>query len=115
MARASRRAAGLVLAAALAALGTAPLAAQQFNPDLLAGMRWRLVGPFRGGRVSAVAGVAGRPGIFYMGSPGGGVWKTVDAGAVWKPVFDAEHVDSIGAIAVAPSNANIIYVGTGNV
>lgn len=115
MARASRRAAGLVLAAALAALGAAPLAAQHFNPDLLAGMRWRLVGPFRGGRVSAVAGVAGRPGIFYMGSPGGGVWKTVDAGAVWKPVFDAEHVASIGAIAVAPSNANIIYVGTGNV
>lgn len=86
-----------------------------FNPNLLSAMQWRLVGPFRGGRVSAVAGVAGRPGTYYMGSAGGGIWKTVDGGTVWKPIFDHEHVASIGAMAVAPSNANIVYVGTGNV
>lgn len=100
---------------ALAALAAVPLPAQQFNPDLLAGMRWRQVGPFRGGRVSAVAGVAGRPGIYYMGAAGGGVWKTVDGGTIWQPIFDAEHVASIGAIAVAPSNAKIVYAGTGDV
>jgi len=88
---------------------------QQFDPGLLAGMRWRQVGPFRGGRVSAVAGVVGRPGVYYMGAAGGGVWKTVDGGTVWKPIFDHVRVASIGAMAVAPSNAKIIYVGTGNV
>ncbi|MGH9535131.1 MAG: hypothetical protein ACRD2E_09755 [Terriglobales bacterium] len=103
------------LAFAVLAVAMAPAWGQQFNAALLAGLRWRQVGPFRGGRVSAVAGVAGRPGIFYMGSAGGGVWKTVDGGTVWKPIFDAEPVASIGAIAVAPSNARILYVGTGNV
>ncbi|MGH9327724.1 MAG: WD40/YVTN/BNR-like repeat-containing protein [Terriglobia bacterium] len=91
-----------------------PAKAQQFNPDLYAGMRWRQVGPFRGGRVSAVAGVIGRPGVYYMASPGGGVWKTTDAGMVWLPIFDQAHVASIGALAVAPSNSKIIYVGTGD-
>ena len=90
------------------------LKARQFDPDMYAGMRWRLVGPFRAGRVSAVAGVIGQPGVYYMASPGGGVWKTTDAGVVWKPIFDQAHVASIGALAVAPSNGNIIYVGTGD-
>ncbi|MGH9404242.1 MAG: WD40/YVTN/BNR-like repeat-containing protein, partial [Terriglobia bacterium] len=92
----------------------APLQASQFDPALYAGMRWRLVGPFRGGRVSAVAGVIGQPGVYYMASPGGGVWKSTDAGAVWRPIFDQAHVASIGALAVAPSNPNILYVGTGD-
>ncbi|HXH48170.1 MAG TPA: hypothetical protein VNM47_02250 [Terriglobia bacterium] len=92
----------------------APLRASQFDPDMYAGMQWRLVGPFRAGRVSAVAGVIGRPGVYYMASPGGGVWKTTDAGVVWKPIFDQAHVASIGALAVATSNGNIIYVGTGD-
>ena len=76
-------------------------------------MRWRLIGPHRGGRVSAVAGIVGDPATHYMGTPGGGVWKTTDGGQVWKPIFDGVPVASIGAIAVAPSNPNIIYVGTG--
>ncbi|HEX7359149.1 MAG TPA: hypothetical protein VF283_01530 [Bryobacteraceae bacterium] len=91
-----------------------PLVASQFNPSLFAAMRWRLVGPFRAGRVSAVAGVAGRPGTYYMGSPSGGLWKSTDAGAVWRPIFDQTHVASIGALAVAPSNPKIVYVGTGD-
>ncbi|MGH9776120.1 MAG: WD40/YVTN/BNR-like repeat-containing protein [Candidatus Acidiferrales bacterium] len=86
---------------------------QQYSPDLYSGMRWRLVGPYRAGRVTTVAGISGRPEIYYMGTPGGGVWKTVDGGRVWQPIFDDAHVASIGALAVAPSNPNVIYVGTG--
>ena len=76
-------------------------------------MRWRLIGPYRAGRVSAVAGIPGNPAVYYMGTPGGGVWKTTDGGRVWKPIFDTERVASIGAVAVAPSNPDIVYVGTG--
>ena len=86
---------------------------QDFTPDLWQAMQWRLIGPFRGGRVTSVCGVASQPSIYYIGTPGGGVWKTEDAGRVWTPIFDAEHVASIGALAVAPSNPNVIYVGTG--
>src|SRR5579864_6350162 len=87
--------------------------AQEINPNMYQALRWRLVGPFRAGRVTTVAGVPGHPDIFYMGTPGGGVWKTTDAGNVWKPIFDDQHVASIGAMAVSESNPNIIYVGTG--
>ncbi|HVT58580.1 MAG TPA: hypothetical protein VHR45_09280 [Thermoanaerobaculia bacterium] len=80
---------------------------------LYAALRWRLIGPFRGGRVLAVAGVPGRPEEFYFGAVGGGVWKTVDAGRVWTPVFDGGPAGSIGAIAVAPSNPDVLYAGTG--
>jgi photosystem II stability/assembly factor-like uncharacterized protein len=76
-------------------------------------LRWRLIGPFRGGRVVAVTGVPGEPEHFYFGSVNGGVWETVDAGRTWQPIFDAQPVQSIGAIAVAPSDPNIIYVGSG--
>ena len=76
-------------------------------------MRWRLIGPHRAGRVSAVAGIPGDPSTYYMGTPGGGVWKTTDSGQVWEPIFDSERVASIGAVALAPSNPSIIYAGTG--
>ena len=90
-----------------------PAAAQKIDSSFYAGMRWRLVGPYRAGRVTTVAGIAGNPNIYYMGTPGGGVWETTDGGTVWRPIFDAEHVASIGALAVAGSNPKIIYVATG--
>ncbi len=83
------------------------------DPNLYSAMRWRLIGPYRAGRVSAVAGIPGNPAVYYMGTPGGGVWKTTDGGRVWKPIFDEERVASIGAVAIAPSNPDIVYVGTG--
>src|ERR1041384_202795 len=76
-------------------------------------MRWRMLGPFRGGRVAAATGVPGRPAEFYFGSVNGGVWKSIDAGRVWLPVFDSQPVASIGAIAVAPSSPDTVYVGSG--
>jgi photosystem II stability/assembly factor-like uncharacterized protein len=81
--------------------------------SLYAAMRWRLIGPFRGGRVLAVTGVPGRPESFYFGAVGGGVWRTADAGRVWQPVFDGPPSGSIGALAVAPSNPDVLYAGTG--
>ena len=82
--------------------------------SLLSGLAWRNVGPFRGGRISAVSGAIGQPGVFYFGAANGGVWKTTSAGATWYPVFDSiTTVSSIGAVAVAPSDPNVIYVGTG--
>jgi photosystem II stability/assembly factor-like uncharacterized protein len=86
---------------------------QQFDTSLYSGLRWRMVGPFRGGRVNAVSGVVGQPDTFYFGSVGGGVWKSLNSGRTWTPIFDSTSVASIGAIAVAPSDPNVIYVGTG--
>jgi photosystem II stability/assembly factor-like uncharacterized protein len=97
----------------LCALGAVGAAAQTLKDDSLKGMKWRLIGPFRGGRVLAVAGVANQPNIYYFGAVAGGVWKTTDGGLTWSPIFDKQPVSSIGAIAVAPSDPNIIYVGTG--
>ncbi|MGH8213389.1 MAG: WD40/YVTN/BNR-like repeat-containing protein [Rhodanobacteraceae bacterium] len=76
-------------------------------------LHWRLIGPFRAGRTLAVTGVPGQPKHFYMGSVNGGVWETGDTGRTWNPIFDREDVGSIGAIAVAPSNPDVIYVGSG--
>jgi photosystem II stability/assembly factor-like uncharacterized protein len=87
--------------------------AQQITPGTMDALHWRLIGPFRGGRITSVCGVPSQPNLFYMGTPNGGVWKTDDAGRVWKPIFDHEPVASIGSVAVSPSNPNIVYVGTG--
>jgi photosystem II stability/assembly factor-like uncharacterized protein len=90
-----------------------PQMPQPVDPQLYAGMRWRQVGPFRGGRALAVAGVPSEPAVFYFGSVGGGLWKSENSGLTWQPLFQHEPVASIGAIAVAPSDPNVIYVGTG--
>ena len=94
---------------------TASLAtnAQQVDPKTYDGMKWRLIGPFRGGRVLTVAGVPSQPNTYYFGAVGGGVWKTTDGGNSWDPLFDKEPISSIGALAVADSDPNVIYVGTG--
>src|SRR5260370_14491270 len=85
----------------------------QIPPSTYDGLRWRLIGPFRGGRAVAATGIAGDPNTYYFGSVGGGVWKYTDAGMVWTAIFDDQHVASIGAIEVAPSDPNVIYAGTG--
>ena len=109
-----RRRLALALCSALVAAPFARAAElQSVDPSLFSGLHWRGIGPFRGGRALAVAGVSGEPGVFYFGAAAGGVWKTQDSGARWKPVFDSQPISSIGAIAVAPSNHNIVYVGTG--
>src|SRR5579864_413918 len=87
--------------------------AQEIAPGILQAMQWRLIGPHRGGRITSVAGVSSQPAVYYVGTPGGGVWKTEDGGQVWKPIFDQVHVASIGAVVVAPSDPKVIYVGTG--
>ncbi|HEX7721736.1 MAG TPA: hypothetical protein VF397_06230, partial [Pyrinomonadaceae bacterium] len=85
------------------------------SDDLIAGLRWRNIGPFHGGRIAAVTGAIGQPGVFYIGAPAGGIWKTTSAGVTWSPIFDQfTNVDSIGAIQVAPSDTNIVYAGTGD-
>lgn len=82
-------------------------------PDLLQGFHWRSIGPYRGGRTRAVAGVPSQPNVFYIGVCNGGVWKTTDYGATWVPIFDDQPTGSIGAIAVAQSDPNVVYVGSG--
>src|SRR6059036_4310283 len=83
------------------------------DEKLFNGMRWRQIGPFRGGRALAIEGVPGEPDTYYFGAVAGGVWKTIDGGANWIPLFDKQPISSIGAVAVAPSDHNVIYAGTG--
>ncbi len=87
--------------------------APAIEQNLFKGMKWRQIGPFRGGRALAIEGVVGEPDTYYFGSVAGGVWKTTDGGANWKPLFDKADISSIGAIAVAPSDHNVVYAGTG--
>ncbi len=86
---------------------------QQIDPTLYSGLRWRMIGPFRGGRTVAVSGIEGQPNVYYFGAVGGGIWKTTNSGLTWEPIFDSQPISSIGALAVAPSDPNIIYAGTG--
>jgi photosystem II stability/assembly factor-like uncharacterized protein len=87
--------------------------AEQYPENMYQEMQWRMIGPFRGGRTRAVAGVPNRPNLFYIGAVNGGVWKSDDYGRTWAPIFDQEPTQSVGAIAVAPSDPNIIYVASG--
>ena len=105
-----------VRVAALAAVSTlvaSAAVAQHYPPGVYQDLTWRNIGPPRGGRTRAVAGVPGQPNVFYVGAVNGGVWKTDDAGRTWQPIFDEQPTQSIGAIAVAPSDPNVVYVGSG--
>src|SRR5260370_37569843 len=97
-----REGAVLIAAGILLGLYTIGLSsAQEISPSQFSEMKWRMIGPFRAGKVNAVAGVPGNPAVYYFAADGGGVWKTTDGGTVWKPIFDKEPVASIGAMALA--------------
>ena len=117
----SRRSVQILLAALLfpfsillpAAPSPSPTPPQAVDEKLFEGLQWRQIGPFRGGRALTIEGVPGEPDTYYFGAVAGGVWKTIDGGANWTPLFDKEPISSIGAIAIAPSDHNVIYAGTG--
>jgi photosystem II stability/assembly factor-like uncharacterized protein len=100
--------AATILLAVTPASRAAPVPANAYQD-----LHWRMIGPFRGGRTRAASGVASQPNVYYVAQVNGGVWKTDDAGRTWRPIFDGQPTQSIGAVAVAPSNPNIIYVGSG--
>jgi photosystem II stability/assembly factor-like uncharacterized protein len=103
----------LLMALVLVFICGVPLGAQQYDQKLFSEMRWRCIGPFRGGRTVAITGVPHQPSVFYMAAVNGGVWKTTDFGSTWQPIFDEQDTGSVGAIAIAPSDPNILYVGSG--
>ena len=105
-----------LIAALLIVSAAAVIPAQQaspIDPSLFTEMRWRNIGPFRAGRTKAAAGHPSQPYTFYIGMCNGGVWKTTDAGRTWKPIFDDQPTGSIGWVAVAPSDPNVVYVASG--
>ena len=108
---------GLIVATILCASANAQQldqkVGQQFDQKFFSEMRWRCIGPFRGGRTVAISGVPHQPNVFYMAAVNGGVWKTTDFGNTWNPIFDGQPSGSVGALAVAPSDPNIIYAGSG--
>src|SRR5205085_11775709 len=105
----------LVLFCVVAALlcGTLGSSAQQYSTNLYQSLRWRCIGPFRAGRTVGAAGIPTQPNVFFIGVNNGGVWKTTDAGRTWQPLFDDQPTGSVGCLAVAPSNPDVIYVGSG--
>src|SRR5512140_656583 len=103
-----------VLAFTLLLLTLVPLTvAQQASPEMLQGLHWRSIGPYRGGRTRSAAGVPSQPNVFYIGVCNGGVWRTTDYGRTWQPLFDQQPTGSIGALAVAESDPNILYAASG--
>jgi hypothetical protein len=89
-----------------------PAPITSFDPQTASQLQWRYIGPI-GNRVASVVGVPGDPNVYYAGAASGGIWKTVDAGIHWSPIFDDQDVSSVGALAVAPSNHSIVWAGTG--
>ncbi len=110
---AARRILMMAVAFVIGACAAVPLGAQQYPESTYQELRWRSIGPYRGGRTRAVAGVPNQPNMFYIGAVNGGVWKSDDFGRTWTPIFDSQSTQSIGAIVVAPSDPKIIYVASG--
>src|SRR5260370_37496475 len=101
-----------ILAFIFTAIFSSSAKPQQFDQKFYSEMRWRCIGPFRGGRTVAISGVPHQPNVFYMAAVNGGVWKTTDFGNTWNPIFDDQPTGSVGALAAAPSDPNIIYAGS---
>jgi len=103
----------VVLSLLAISLSTLPAYAQEAaaNKDVLGALRYRHIGP-TGNRLTSVVGIPGQPNIYYVGAASGGIWKTTDGGVHWDPIFDAQPVSSIGALAIAPSDPNIVWAGT---
>ena len=102
----------IILVLSLLAISVSTLNAQEANKDILGALHYRHIGP-TGNRLTSVVGIPGQPNIYYVGAASGGVWKTIDGGVHWDPVFDSQPVSSIGALAIAPSDPNIVWAGTG--
>ena len=105
-----RRATEIIILLTLLAIG---VAAQPVSPSGFSELRWRSIGPFRAGRTVGATGIPSQPNVFFIGVNNGGVWKTTDAGRTWRPIFDDQPTGSVGDLAIAPSDPNIIYVGSG--
>ena len=109
----TRFSAGVLLVALFCTMAPHAAVATTVSPALYSGLHWRAIGPLRGGRTKSVAGVATQPNRFYIAAVNGGIWRTDNAGRTWTPIFDGESTQSIGSLAVSPSDANVIYAGSG--
>src|SRR3989475_4882357 len=112
----TRRLGAILIILSVAGAGTAlatAAKAESYDPGLFRELRWRMIGPHRGGRTKAAAGIPDRPNVFYVGAVNGGVWKSEDCGRTWLPIFDDQPTGSVGALAIAPSSPDVIYVGSG--